>query len=77
MWIVSASNLSESELSLLGNNIRPSTRLHRRSPNVRANQRVIAAVNRSLAGLDERVSKLHQRRDQYGVAEPARLSLAL
>lgn len=76
MLFVAASDLSESDLAVLGNNIRPAARLNRRSPNVRANQRVMAAVNRSLAGLDERVSKLHPRRDQYGIAEPMRVPVA-
>ena len=62
MWIVPASELTDSDLTVLGNNIRPATRLHRKAPNVRANQRVIAAVNRSLATLDERISRLHPRR---------------
>lgn len=70
MLFVSASDLSESDLAALGNNIRPATRPQRRSPNAKANQRVLAAVNRSLAGLEERVSRLHPRRDGLGITRP-------
>jgi hypothetical protein len=52
MTIVPISHLSLTELSLLGNNIRPS----RRSPRYRHN---LAAINRSLAPHGERVTKLH------------------
>lgn len=69
MWIVPADSLSESDLSLLGNNLRPRSRPRRRPPAERANRRVIAAVNRSLAALRERVGGLHAPRQ---TAPPAR-----
>jgi hypothetical protein len=59
MLFVSATDLSASDLALLGNNIRPTRRRTRRDPDERANRRVLAAVNRSLAGLQERVARLH------------------
>jgi hypothetical protein len=62
MSIVLASSLSESDLCLLGNNMRPRSRTKRRPPAEQANRRVIAAVNRSLAALRERVSGLHAPR---------------
>lgn len=75
MSIVLAASLSDSDLALLGNNIRPSTRVHRRSPDVRANRRVLAAVNRSLAALDERIARLHPRRDRVGGVDSLRTTL--
>ena len=59
MLFLSASNLSASELALLGNNIRPSRRRDRLSRDERANRRLLSAVNRSLALHDERVERLH------------------
>ena len=59
MLFVSAADLSASDLALLGNNIRPSRRQFRRDPDERSNRRVLAAVNRSIAGLQERVDRLH------------------
>ena len=63
MLFVSASNLSATELALLGNNIRPGRRQDRHrdrlSRDERANRRVLAAVNRSLALHDERVERLN------------------
>jgi len=60
MSIVLASRLSSSDLSRLGNNIcRDSGRKFRR-PGTAARRRLIAAVNRSLAGLGERVAHLHR-----------------
>lgn len=59
MWIVPASCLSECDLLALGNNVRPRLRTRRRTPNQRANRRLVAAVNRSLAALKERVGRLH------------------
>ena len=59
MMFVAACDLSESDMALLGNNIRPGRRPARRSLDERANRRVLAAVNRSLASLQERVDRLH------------------
>ena len=59
MLFVAASDLSSSDLSLLGNNIRPSARQTRRQRDERANRRVLSAVNRSLAALQERIDRLH------------------
>ena len=59
MLFVSESDLSPSELASLGNNIRPRRWQVRRDPDERANRRVIAAVNRSLSLLQERVDHLH------------------
>ena len=59
MLFVSASELSESDLALLGNNIRPGRRRARVIPNERHNRRILAAVNRSLSTLHERVDLLH------------------
>ena len=59
MLFVSLNELSSTDLSLLGNNIRSSRRQVRRGPDERANRRVLAGVNRSLASLDERVTRLH------------------
>lgn len=58
MLFVSASDLSASDLALLGNNVLPSRRAHRRHPDERANRRVLSAVNRSLASHHERVDRL-------------------
>jgi hypothetical protein len=58
MLFVAASDLSLSDLALLGNNIRPMRHKTRIAPDERANRRVIAAVNRSLASLRERVDRL-------------------
>lgn len=59
MLFVAASDLSASDIALLGNNIRPSRRKLRVSPDERENRRTIAAVNRSLASLRERVDRLY------------------
>ena len=59
MIFVSESQLSASDLALLGNNIRPARRSSPRLPDERANRRVLAAVNRSLSSLAERVDRLH------------------
>jgi hypothetical protein len=59
MLFVAASELSPSDLALLGNNIRPSRRRNKLLPDERANRRVMAAVNRSLASLRERVDQLY------------------
>ncbi|HZK81411.1 MAG TPA: hypothetical protein VFC46_10100 [Humisphaera sp.] len=71
MIFVSASDICESDLALLGNNIRPSRRQVRRSPDERANRRVLAAVNRSLASLDERITRLHPMPARSGAAPRA------
>ena len=51
MSIIPASRLSSSDIELLGNNLRPGVSRARRRKRF-----VIAAVNRSLAGLDEKVA---------------------
>jgi hypothetical protein len=56
---------------MLGNNIRPSRRQIRRDPDERANRRVLAAVNRSLASLQERVDRLHPMSGKPTVAQRA------
>ena len=56
MSIIPASRLSSSEIELLGNNLKPGVSRTRRRKRF-----VIAAVNRSLAGLDEKVKTLHRR----------------
>ena len=65
MWIVPASDLSHAELACLGNNLRPASRRGgtRPSPGRRADRRILAAVNRSLSGLCERVGRLYPRPD--------------
>lgn len=64
MLFVSASDLSPSELSLLGNNIRPPRRRSRTAPDERRNRRVLAAVNRSLSSFEERVDHLYPAQNQ-------------
>ena len=59
MLFVSESDLSASDLASLGNNIRPRRRQVRRDPDERANRRVLAAANRSLASLHERLDRLY------------------
>lgn len=59
MLFVSASDLSASDLALLGNNIRPGRRKSRAAPDEQKNRRVLSAVNRSLATLKERVDRLY------------------
>jgi len=56
MSIIPVSFLSSSDLAFLGNNLRAPTR--RRSH--RSRRRLLAAVNRSLAPLGERVGALHR-----------------
>jgi hypothetical protein len=71
MIFVSAAELSSSDLALLGNNIRPVRRRACKTPDERANRRVIAAVNRSLASLKERVDRLHPLTSRRGAAPRA------
>jgi hypothetical protein len=59
MIFVNAADLSTSDLALLGNNIRPTQRRRHTSPDERHNRRVLAAVNRSLCSLAERVDHLY------------------
>lgn len=59
MFFVSASELTTSDIAQLGNNIRPPRRRDRSSPDDRCNQRVLAAVNRSLSPLEEQVDQLY------------------
>ena len=58
MSIIPVSSLSTSELTLLGNNIRPAKRRGRRGPNPQSNRRVITAVNRALLRMGERIDHL-------------------
>ncbi len=64
MSIIPASSLSSSELRMLGNNFGPARRRPQRS------RPSLAAVNRSLAVVGERVSRLQLRRPVY-LAEKA------
>jgi len=58
MSIIPASRLTPSDLTMLSNNLgRPAKRAKPRSKD----HQLLAAVNRSLARLGERVTKLHQR----------------
>lgn len=58
MSIVPASRLSRSDLALLGNNVgSDGDAKHRR----RKGRRLVAAINRSLATVDEQVRRLHRR----------------
>ncbi len=59
MLYVSATDLSSSDLEMLGNNILPSRRQLQRTHDQRANRRVLAAVNRSLSAMHEGVTRLH------------------
>jgi len=60
MWIVPASALSASDLAVLGNNVRSSRRARGLAPASRRKQRILAAVNRSLACIGEQVDQLHR-----------------
>ncbi len=63
MSIIPASRLSRSDLALLGNNLCSDgvdcPAKHRR----RKGRRLVAAINRSLAAVDEHVRRLHRRRE--------------
>ncbi len=61
MSIVPASRLSRSDLALLGNNVCSSGDCRRAKHRRRAGRLVVAAVNRSLAAVDEQVRRLHRR----------------
>lgn len=54
MSIIPAARLSASDLARLGNNFKTPRRQHR------SERRVIAAVNRSLATVGERINRLHK-----------------
>jgi len=61
MSIVPASRLSSSDLSRLGNNVRRETGARKTGRCGSTDRRLlVAAVNRSLAGLGERVVRLHR-----------------
>lgn len=60
MLFVAESDLSPSDLALLGNNLRPPRRAARTTPDQRENRRVLLAVNRSLASHQERVDRLYR-----------------
>ena len=71
MSIVFASEMSSHDLRLLGNNLRPAGSTRRKcrpargEPNRRARhtrrRALVAAVNRSIAGLGERIDRLRAR----------------
>ena len=71
MLFICASDLSTSDMALLGNNIRPIRRRSHVTPDERRNRRVLAGVNRSLSSLQERVDQLYP-----SPAKPARRALA-
>lgn len=60
MSIIPASCLSASDLAQLGNNLCPEHPRRRRASRLRGQRRLIAAVNRSLATLGERVGRLQR-----------------
>ena len=76
MSIVPISNLSSSDLAMLGNNLapKPSASLRRRRSRA---MRIMAAVNRSQAPIDERVSHLYTPLPYCGSASPAPTMLAI
>lgn len=60
MSVIPASRLCRSDLSLLGNNLVPRARCRSAAHlKRRRRRRELAAVNRSLAGMDERLAELH------------------
>jgi hypothetical protein len=59
MTIIPASRLSSSDLAVLGNNVDPSNRRPTPSSVRTDRRRQLAAVNRSLACLGERIGRLH------------------
>ena len=70
MIYVSASQLSASDMALLGNNILPGRRL-RRDPEKQAKRRVLRAVNRSLALVQEQVDHLDPLPMKFADVTPA------
>jgi hypothetical protein len=63
MSVILASELSASDLDLLGNNLRPGGRRDAAARRRRRDGRLLlAAANRSLACVGERVRRLHRRR---------------
>lgn len=68
MSIVPASRLSTSDLARLGNNF---SERSCRSPHQRRRRALVAAVNRSLATVGEKVSRLHSAPDYSMLRAPA------
>lgn len=66
MSILPASRLSASDLSRLGNNLRPGDRRASPSPR-RVERRFIATLNRSLASVGERIEQFSARPSVAGV----------
>jgi hypothetical protein len=61
MSIVPASRLSRSDLALLGNNLRSACHDGDGKRRRWKGRRLVAAINRSLAAVDEHVRRLHRR----------------
>lgn len=61
MSIVPASRLSRSDLALLGNNLCSGGDDSQAKNHRRRGRRLVAAINRSLAAVDEHVRCLHRR----------------
>ena len=61
MSIVPASRLSASDLTRLGNNLRHGEQRRLAPSPRRAERRLVAAVNRSLAAVGERIERLDTR----------------
>jgi hypothetical protein len=72
MLVVSQSDLSSAELAILGNNVRPTRAPNRCTPNQRANQRILAAANRSDASHQRRT--VHHRSRRVGARSKPRSS---
>ncbi len=68
MSIIRASEVSASDLAILGNNFRPTRRIARpRGPRDKAASRqVLAAVQRSLASVGESVNELYSTSNSGG-----------
>ena len=60
MSIVPASRLSRADLALLGNNLNSACTRCDRVRRRRKSRRLVAAINRSLAAVDEQVRRLHR-----------------
>ena len=60
MSIVPASRLSRADLALLGNNLHSAYGDPDRARRRRKGRRLVAAINRSLAAVDEHVRRLHR-----------------
>jgi hypothetical protein len=70
MSIIPASRLSSSDLALLGNNLdEPKQRPYQRRPSQPRYRGELAAVNRSLATIGERVGRLLTPRPQHAKSD--------